>query len=144
MRIGLVGCTKTKLTRAAEARDLYSPSTLFRGRRAYVERTCDRWFILSAKRGLVDPETVLNPYDMTLVGASVETKRRWASAVSQQLVAQFGRDLSALTFEVHAGHDYRGFGLESGLTQRGATLDNPTKGMGQGRQLAFYAGRAAS
>lgn len=46
------------------------PSALFRGRRAYVERTCDRWFVLSAKYGLVESETVVAPYDQTLTKAS--------------------------------------------------------------------------
>jgi hypothetical protein len=48
MRIGLVGCVKSKRSQAAPARELYS-SPLFRGRRDWVERTCDRWFVLSAK-----------------------------------------------------------------------------------------------
>jgi hypothetical protein len=58
MRLGLVGCVKPKLPHAAPARELYT-SALFWGRRVYVERTCDRWFILSAKHALVDPEIVL-------------------------------------------------------------------------------------
>ena len=48
MRIGLVWCTKAKLSWAAPGRDLYAPSALFRGRRSFVEQTCDKWFILSA------------------------------------------------------------------------------------------------
>ena len=50
MRIGLVGCVKTKGPEAAPAGDLYV-SPLFVGRRRYVEAPCDRWFILSGLRG---------------------------------------------------------------------------------------------
>ncbi|HWO69164.1 MAG TPA: hypothetical protein VNP94_00195, partial [Actinomycetota bacterium] len=46
MRIGLVGCVKSKRARPAPARDLYT-SPLFRGARRFVERSCDRWFVLS-------------------------------------------------------------------------------------------------
>src|SRR3990172_9853687 len=70
MRVGLVGCTKSKQTHAAPARDLYTPSALFRGRRDYVERSCGRWFVLSAKYGLVDPDSIIEPYDQTLTKAS--------------------------------------------------------------------------
>jgi hypothetical protein len=38
---------KKKEDHELPARDLYV-SPLFRGRREYVERSCDRWFILSA------------------------------------------------------------------------------------------------
>lgn len=52
MNIGLVGCVKTKRSTGNLARDLYM-STLFTGRRRYVEASCDRWFVLSARHGLV-------------------------------------------------------------------------------------------
>lgn len=136
-RIGLVGCTKSKLEHAARAAELYSPSTMFRGRRAYVETTCDRWLILSAKHGVVGPEEVLDPYDVTLVGASMATKRRWTGQVLKELEECLG-DMRQLEFEIHAGHDYWGFGLVEGLAARGATVELPTRGMGQGQQLAFY------
>lgn len=64
MRVGLVRCVKGKLSRAARARDLYT-SPLFVGRRRWVEATCDRWFIPSAKHGLVDPAAILEPHDVT-------------------------------------------------------------------------------
>jgi hypothetical protein len=65
MRIGLVGCVKQKLPVAALAQDLYI-SPLLVGRRRYVEKTCDDWFILWVKHGLADRNEVLEPYDITL------------------------------------------------------------------------------
>ena len=44
-RIGLVGCVKQKPRKPALAKDLYT-STLFEGRRRYVEQSCDDWWIL--------------------------------------------------------------------------------------------------
>ena len=63
-RIGLVGRVKSRGP-SSPARDL-EMSPLFRGRRSWVERTCQRWLVPSALHGLVDPE-VVEPYDLTLV-----------------------------------------------------------------------------
>lgn len=136
-RIGLVGCVKDKRSKAAMAQDLYV-STLFVGRRAYVERTCDEWFVLSALHGLVKPTQMLEPYDVTLVGAPRQRRREWADATLQQIDSQIGT-LSGLEIELHAGADYRDFGLVDGLQRRGATVVVPALGLSQGRQLAFYA-----
>lgn len=143
MRIGLVGCTKTKLDRPAPARDLYSPSTMFAGRRAYVERSCDKWFILSAKHGLVAPDEMLAPYDETLVGKATVVKRSWSAQVLRELKEALG-DFEDKIFEVHAGNDYRGFGLVHGLRANGAEVEVPAEGLGQGEQLAFYSSGEAA
>ncbi|MBT2549736.1 hypothetical protein J7I85_15680 [Arthrobacter sp. ISL-65] len=59
-RVGLVACASQKLQRPAPARDIYV-SQLFRKASAYAEKTWDRWYVLSAKHGLVRPDTVLEP-----------------------------------------------------------------------------------
>ena len=84
MRIGLVSCVKSKLDRAALAEDLYT-SALFRGARHTVERSCDRWYILSALNGLVPPDRVLEPYEVTVSNASVAKRRPWAERVLGEL-----------------------------------------------------------
>lgn len=140
MRVGLVGCVKTKRTSPSPARDLYV-STLFTGRRRYVEQSCDAWFVLSARHGLVRSDERLEPYDETLNDQSAEAKRRWAQAVLAGLDS-IGFDYSSTTFEIHAGNDYRSFGLVEGLEQRGAIVEVPAAHLGQGEQLAFYSGRA--
>jgi len=135
-RIGLVGCVKTKLARPARARDLYT-SALFRGRLRFVERTCDRWFVLSAKHGLVAPETILEPYDQTLKRMGLADRRRWSDAVLTALNRELG-PLTGTTFEIHAGNEYWAFGLEQGIRKLGALVSVPTAGLGLGQQLAYY------
>lgn len=135
--MGLVGCVKQKEPVARPAEALYT-SPLFRGRRAFVLDSCDRWFILSAKHGLVHPREVLAPYDETLATASTAARRAWSSRVVQALVAELG-DLSGSTFEVHAGAAYRDFGLVEGLRALRASIAVPAFGLTQGKQLAFYA-----
>ena len=44
----------------------------------------------------------------------------------------------ATVFEVHAGAEYRDFGLASGLRERGCDVVVPTEGMRIGEQLSFY------
>lgn len=132
-----MGCVKAKRGAPAPAADLYV-STLFTGRRRFVERTCDQWFILSALHGLVAPGTVLEPYDVTLTTMPVARRRRWSSSVLDQLAVQLG-DLSGLTFEIHAGAAYRDFGLADGLRRSGALVEVPAAGLRQGEQLSFYA-----
>jgi hypothetical protein len=63
--VGLVGRASQKLQRPAPARELYV-SQLFKKASAYAERTCDRWYILSAKHDLVHPDEVIEPYDVRL------------------------------------------------------------------------------
>lgn len=135
-RVGLVGCVKSKRPSAA-ARDLYV-SPLFVGRRLVVESTCDLWFILSALHGLVDPAETVEPYDETLVGASMTRKRGWSRRVLEQLDDRLG-DVDGVTFEIHAGNDYCDFGLVEGLLERRASVERPAQGLTLGQQLAFYA-----
>ncbi len=136
VRVGLVGCVKTKGSRPSQARDLYD-STLFRGRRRFVEATCERWFVLSAKHGLVAPDEVIAPYDETLNEKPASAKRQWATAVLVRLAQLV--DLPGTVFEVHAGAEYRNFGLVDELRRRGATVEIPAADLSQGEQLAFYA-----
>lgn len=135
-RIGLVGCVKSKLDNPAPARDLYK-SPLFVGRRRYVERSCNHWFVLSAKHGLVKPDTVLEPYDQTLKQATRAERRQWSEAVLRALTRELG-SFNSTVFEIHAGNEYRAFGLEDGIRKLGGQVNVPTQGLYLGQQLAFY------
>jgi len=49
----------------ATARDAYT-GTLFRLNRAYAEKYGDRWLVLSAKYGFIEPDSVIpGPYDVS-------------------------------------------------------------------------------
>lgn len=142
VRVGLVGCVKSKLSVPAPAEELYV-SPLFRGRRAVVQRTCDRWFILSAAHGLVAPQQVLDPYDVTLNSVGRRQRRDWAVQVLCQIDVEFA-GLATAVFEVHAGSAYTDHGLVDGLQAGGATVELPVAGMALGQQLAFYAQQPAA
>lgn len=135
-RIGLVGCVKEKAGSPHPARDLYR-SALFAGRRAYVERSCEQWWILSAKHGLVHPRDVLAPYDETLKLASRSARRRWSHDVLAALDERVN-PAAPDVIEIHAGADYRDYGLVQGLWGRGCVVEIPSAGMAIGEQLRFY------
>jgi hypothetical protein len=81
----LVACVKTKRKSRAAAKDLYV-SSLFTKARAYVESKGGRWRILSAKHGLVHPDKVIGPYELTLNRIGVADRRKWAADVLEALL----------------------------------------------------------
>lgn len=130
--IGLVGCASQKLRRPAPARDLYV-SQLFRKASAYAELTCDRWYVLSAKHGLVHPDTIVEPYDMRL-GTNDRTSppiHTWAAGVRAQLDTELA-GLGDVTLVALAGEQYRTVLLGS----RWPSVV-PMKGLGIGQQLGW-------
>lgn len=129
--IGLIACCKTKLATRTVAERLYA-SDLFKKAAAYCAKTYDRWFILSAKYGLVCPGQLVEPYEETLVGKSQDEQRAWAGKVVSQLRSRsllIGRH----RFFVHAGQDYSRF-----LVEHLPVYELPLRGLGIGEQKAWY------
>jgi hypothetical protein len=135
-RVGLVGCVRQQAARRAAAQDLFV-SPLFRVRRAYVERTCGRWYVLSALHGLVAPGEELAPYDLKLKSLSQAERRAWSERVLTRLETELG-ELNGFTFEIHAGASYTNEGLVRGLRARAAAVELPAAGLGEAQELAFY------
>ena len=132
MDVYLVSCVSQKRATPSPAKDLYT-SPLFRKARAYVERTGGPWFVLSAKYGLVHPDEVIEPYDLTLNTMGVADRRRWASKVLNQLEPHL-EGIEAVIFL--AGHRYREF-LEPSLQGRGLAVSVPMEGLKIGEQLSW-------
>jgi len=51
----------------------------------WAELAAERWYILSAKHGLVSPETSLRPYDLSLEDATLREREIWGDRVFSQL-----------------------------------------------------------
>jgi hypothetical protein len=135
-RILLVGCVSRKASSPMPARDLYT-SELFRRRRAFAERSGHPWLILSALHGLVSPNVVLEPYDVTLKRMSRQERASWGNRVVEQLGARFA-SRRGVVFEIHAGDEYAG-AIEVPLRRLGADIARPLKGLRIGEQLRWYA-----
>jgi len=96
----LIGCTAKKLARAAPARELYQ-GRLFAASVQYAEARGLPWLVLSALHGVVGPDDVLEPYDVTLAGLSSADRETWGSVVAVTL-----RRLGATRVIVLAGREY--------------------------------------
>ncbi len=139
----LIGCVKGKLEWASRvaAKDLYV-SALWRCRRKYAEQSGIPWFILSAKYGLVNPETRIAWYDLSLGDQPAAQRRAWSSRVVDALVGKYP-SVEGKIVEVHAGKDYVDYGLETGLTDAGMVVQRPLLGIPIGRHLGWYRERGA-
>ena len=147
-RILLIGCGKSKLTHAAQARDLYT-GPLFRARRAFAEASGCPWFIVSAKYHLLHPETLIEPYDCRL-NSQRATNAGWGVTTLGKLAdwvraSGFVPDPKFCELEIHAGAHYA-----LGILEAGARFPHDAndftmmrwpfrdKSMGIGKQLAWY------
>ena len=130
--IALVRCVKSTVCGPCPAKDLYS-SALFRYMRAYAEAHADRWFILSAKHGLVDPEATLVYYEQTLNKMSAHWRREWAQRVYQQM-DEANLLIGGPMFLWLAGKKYQ---RDLALMLKDFEQDDPLTGLGIGKRLAW-------
>lgn len=115
-----------------EAVRLYT-SSWFLMARGLVEKTGQPWFILSAKYGLVSPDTVIPPYDQTLNTMGVADRRAWADRVQKQM-GEMLPDADEVI--VLAGVRYRE-NLMTYLGGRFPRVSIPMEGLQIGRQLSW-------
>ena len=126
VRIGLVACTKGKQPYPCAARQMYSPSALFRKASAYCAREYDAWYILSAEYGLLAPDDMIEPYDKTLKTMSAAERRAWGRKVSAQL-----KGLGDHQYFAHAGSAYL-------KPLSGLNIVNVLAGLRMGERLQWY------
>ncbi len=136
-RIFLVSCVSRKSDRRELAKDLYR-SPWFKKARAYTEEESDCWYILSAKHELLEPDTPVEPYDLTLNKMSVNQRRDWGARVAEQLRKILKPD-DQLT--VLAGSKYTEF-LLPGIRGCCAGIEMPLKGLRIGEQLSWLGSKA--
>ena len=128
--IVLVSCVAGKQSSPAPAGEMYT-SAWFRKARCYANLLGHPWFILSAQYGLLAPDEVIEPYELTLNRLRVKDRKAWAEKVLAQLRPRL-TDVESVTFL--AGQRYREF-LEQSLQDRGLDVCIPMEGMRIGEQL---------
>jgi len=135
MRIGLLECGRKKRAVKSKAKDLYISPYFLKGRR-YVERCYDKWFILSAKHRLLNPETEIEPYDETLKEKSAEARRLWSAETFSQIKKELVEPEKYELF-FHAGKEYRHYLIP--LCEKGGyKCHTPLKGKRIGEQQQIY------
>lgn len=132
-KVCLIACASRKQATAAPAQNLYQ-SELFRKSVSWMHRqNFNSWFILSAKHGLVKPEQILEPYNLTLNTMNADARRQWAQSVLAELVILLPKPAS-ITFL--AGSKYREY-LSEPLCEKGYDILIPMQGLGIGKQLQW-------
>lgn len=135
MEIGLVACTKSKRLIPSIPKDLYLESDLFTKKRKYCESYHQKWYILSAKHHLLDPNgPKIIPYDETLKGAKKAVKEEWCLKVFEQLQRA---GLLKHKLIIHTGQDYYKY-LIPLLKKADVDFEIPTAHLGIGKQKAWY------
>ena len=133
--IYLVSCVSKKKRGKHLAKDIYD-SPWFKKARVYVEQRlqhADRWFILSAKHGLLDPDDAIEPYEKTLTRMKKEDRRNWAEQVINRLTS-FTKQVDRIV--ILAGKRYREL-LYDELSAICQYIEIPMEGMRIGEQLRW-------
>ena len=141
-KIVLIACVSQKGKSKAKAKDLYK-SALFKYSLAYAYSIKpDKIFILSALHHLLDPETEIAPYDVTLSNVpknkrkpglkvlNTEEKDEWGKKVIEQLSQQ--TDLKNDRFVILAGQEYT-----NPIIKDIEYFNLPLEGLRYGERLAF-------
>lgn len=126
----VVGCTDTKHDYATKATTLYEPSMLFRKRKA-VAKQSEHWGILSAKYGYVEPDAVIDTYNVHI---SDRDRELWAGDVMDDLTLVLDqRDVD--TVQILAGKGYVD-PLTPELERLGYEVLDPLRGKMIGERLS--------
>lgn len=132
-KIALISCTKLKKDYSCAAKEIYLESQLFKKAVQFISRqNYDDWFILSAKYGLLNKDTIIEPYDITLNNMNSLQRKEWSKDVFNELLK-----LKPTHLEFYAGKKYREY-LIPLLQERGIHCHVPLEGKGIGEQLGFY------
>lgn len=131
--LALVSCVSQKRPTPSPARDLYT-SDWFKKARAYVEARQHPWLILSAEYGVLDPDTIVAPYERTLNTMGVAARRDWAEGVFTSLAPRLTGVRRVI---VMAGDRYRAF-LVPRIQALGIEVEVPMFGLRIGEQLRWF------
>ena len=128
--VALIGCVKTKANRRCKARDMYL-SPLFRLSYKYAkQRKVDNIYILSAKYGLISEDTIISPYNKTLLTMSDIECRNWGGQIMTDIKHFF--NINDTRFIVLAGDKYSRW-----LRNKLPYLEEPLRGLSMGQRLQF-------
>lgn len=129
----LVSCVNKKAPAPRKAKDLYL-SPWFVKAKTYVESTKQRWFILSAKYGLVEPNCKIDPYDKSMNSMPIYERQEWAEDVFKELRLHIV-DIDAIYFL--AGQRYREFLVPKLRDFDDVNVYVPMEGLRIGKQLRW-------
>lgn len=148
--IALIACGKKKRSFPCPARELYI-GPLFTAEREWAEANADAYWIASAKHLILEPDQVIEPYDLSLRDLDAETRRTRARQIQLHFRSRW---IDFCTFEksprgfivaktrprvvLLAPRDYLSGFYEWRQRHRDSfSFETPLAGMGIGEQLAW-------
>lgn len=131
--IGLISCVSTKKNVPTEAGKLYI-SPLFLYTSNYAQKILDRFYILSAKYGLLTPDQIIEPYEETLNNKNLNERVIWSNNVFKQITKEISIN-DRIVFL--AGEKYKEI-LNDLLIKHGYKTQSPLNRMSIGRQLQWF------
>lgn len=131
--ICLVSDSKSQRHMKSLAENLFS-SALFQKSKAYATTKCTRWYILSARYGLIEPNQLIEPYGMMFDDLPGEQKFKWGQQVLASILQQ--RIVTYDVIVLLAGASYQAYLLPV-LQARRYTVETPLKGLSAVDQLAW-------
>lgn len=93
-KLALIGCSKSKKQYKCSAMEMYSESELFKKTYKYcIKNKFSKIKILSAKYGMILPNLVIEPYDLSLYDMNKKEIDIWAKKIADKL--------NITEFEIH-------------------------------------------
>lgn len=95
-KVAIVNCKAKKQNYSCTAQEMYNVSFQFRHQVDFIKEYYDAYLILSSKYGIISPEAIIEPYELTLSkGARLKNVpklegkelQNWASQVTQNLTS---------------------------------------------------------
>lgn len=83
-RVAIIPCTNQKSTVPGPAREVWQGAN-FQLTLYHAEKYYDRVFIMSYKYGLIEPDTLIEPYDIDLKTASAAERLEWWWTVREHI-----------------------------------------------------------
>ncbi|MFC7393578.1 DUF6884 domain-containing protein [Scopulibacillus cellulosilyticus] len=133
-KIGLLATARKKSNTPDKVIDFYK-SPLFIKSVQYAQNHYDRFYFYNAKDGLLLPDQIMSPYDVSIKTFTIQEKKRWGQKVIKAFLT-YESPQDKLIF-LHGGQVYRKF-LEPELRKQGYIFEVPLKGLGIGKQLKWY------
>jgi hypothetical protein len=133
VRVGVVGCAKTKRAEPSPCRTLYK-SPLFVASLAHAESVCDETYVLSAAHGLLALDQTVAPYERTLREMSKKERIAWGNRVTESVRDRFPR--LSLQILILAGLEYAAPVLSAAI-RYGWTVETPLARKSIGQRLVW-------
>lgn len=134
VKVGLLATARKKSTKSAPVTEFYQ-SPLFQKTLEYASHHYDRMYFYNAKDGLLLPEDIMDPYDVSIKTFSHHQREEWAQKVIEQF-SEYETSTDILVC-LHGGSVYRKH-LEPQLNRFNYIYEVPLKGLGIGEQLSWY------